>query len=34
MMGGMKEGKIWSDPEMNQGSEYYEAVQHLKFSIL
>jgi hypothetical protein len=34
MMGGMKKGQMCPVPEMNQGSEYYEAVQHLKFSIL
>jgi len=34
MMGGMKKGKMCPVPEMNQGSEYHEAVQHLKVSIL
>jgi hypothetical protein len=30
---GMKKGKTCPIPEMNQGSEYYRAEQHLKFSI-
>jgi len=34
MMRETKKGKTCPVPEMNRGSEYYKAEQHLKFSIL